>query len=53
VQGRVADGAGVTGEELYGERWWWARLRGIELRSWAALPASIRAVWNERARATA
>jgi hypothetical protein len=39
----------MDGEDLYYERWWYARLRGITLRAWAELPPSIQRVWNERA----
>lgn len=38
-----------TGCDLYYERWWKARLRGITLRSWHELSASIRRGWDERA----
>lgn len=42
----------MTGRGLYYDRWWTARLLGIVLRSWEALPTSIRRVWDERAQAT-
>lgn len=38
-----------AGRELYYDRWWTARLRGIVLRSWETLPTAIRRVWDERA----
>ena len=39
----------MTGEQLYDERWQWAKQRGISLDEWGALRPEVKDIWQQRA----